>query len=476
MFDENSKGKRSMLTKADITRIVRERGLADDITTSSMTKTQLIELLGGTPDRPAQLKMKLKGASLTPHSICSSASGDLLFLFDKPTCALWSVQVTNTPTSSTGAASLVVNLPQNSLAQGIASHGESLYIACPTHDGGLLHYSTSTAQLQTVARNSDNCMIMSVTVSNDKIYYTDRCGGLVYQYDPSTETHSVFSGIAQESVKLTSRDGFSTSCTHAQPGPLCMLQKTVIVCDQASTTLRLVTNIDSLMAYHKTISNIYEVFSIHSNTHGFRELCPTGQTKIKLADVTKHYQTMLEGVRAMHEAPNLKPNGPHGSLPYITMEMFNSLERNTMDLYSVVASVNLHYEVNMKSLLSIPCEHHFATMRTRFPMPTLLQYCDLLSVVIDESVKRQTVSAYHYFTNKTSYYPNPQLQTVTRYTTLRSSTINKKKGQKLTEEERKLMLNWRRDYCAGKQSFIVEHRHEWWRCVICFSSFASSSY
>lgn len=77
------------------------------------------------------------------------------------------------------------------------------------------------------------------------------------------------------------------------------------------------------------------------------------------------------------------------------------------DLYDTTRQLNAHYKIHPTALLSIPCEHHFATMRSRYQMPTLLQYCDLLASVIDETLRRTTVSAYIYYTSKKSYYLRP---------------------------------------------------------------------
>ena len=66
-------------------------------------------------------------------------------------------------------------------------------------------------------------------------------------------------------------------------------------------------------------------------------------------------------------------------------------------------------------------------------MPTLLQYCDLLNTVIDEQIKRATVSSYLYYTHKKSYYPQPQLQQLVRVNTVCATP--KKKTAKISADD-----------------------------------------
>ena len=178
-----------------------------------------------------------------------------------------------------------------------------------------------------------------------------------------------------------------------------------MICDIASKSVRPVTDVRSLLQYHSTISvSVCETFN---------------------ADVRKRFCS-----------DELKPNGPHGCLPYVTISMFNDLKQEVINLFQLTTSLNSDYSINPNALLSVACEHHFATMRSRYPMPTLLQYCDLLNTFISESLKRLTVSDYNYFTHKDSYYPRPDLQAISVFRLQRPNYPGRKNP--LTDEEHKL--------------------------------------
>ena len=65
------------------------------------------------------------------------------------------------------------------------------------------------------------------------------------------------------------------------------------------------------------------------------------------------------------------------------------------------------YHCQHTELLPIQCEHHFATIRSLYPMHTLLQYCQPQNDVMVESLKRMTTTlqARHH-TRKQSGSPN----------------------------------------------------------------------
>ena len=116
--------------------------------------------------------------------------------------------------------------------------------------------------------------------------------------------------------------------------------------------------------------------------------------------------------------------------------------------YAVSTTVAMNINqitLSAAELLSVPCEHHFATIRPHYHMPTLLQYCQLQSDVMVESLKQMTTTAFKYFTGTASYYPKPELQALGVHITNRDVKVTK---DELSETERKLMQSWRKYFCA----------------------------
>ena len=441
-------GKRNskVMSKRDLSLLVKKNNLADDATIAAMSKKQLVDLLGhrGEERQSRGLQVvKLSGAKLLPLAMCSM--GNILYLFDGATNGIWKVELDAQADRYVGNTYLLVNLPQGCHSSALSCTVDHLYIACPTEKGGLFQFDFNTASLECLKGNDGNHTIVGVCANKHLVACSNKSTGQVHILDGRNLV--ILSGEKQNGDTLTSRDGFSSSATHAQPASMCVDDKTVFVCDEAAVSIRIITDVKPLLKYHLTIDKLYEAFSVHSDSRGYSANCSIPTVLNNLQEICDVYKDMLDGVRLAADSSLLKPNGPQGSLPFVTMEMFTALHQNTAELCKLIASLNDSYRIQMPSLLSVPCEHHFSNMRSRYQMPTLLQYCDLLNTVVAEDIKRLTVSSYKYFTGKKSYYHRPELQTVTQVRNVK--TVNKK-VQPLAEEDRQLMLNWRKDHCAGK--------------------------
>lgn len=449
MFDPTGRNKKA-LTKKELLDIAYDQKLTEKHAgLESFTKYQLLELLGDTANQSkGTYPIKLTGVKLYPQAMCFFQEG--LFVFDGASGGIWKVTLSIHAAKVSGQAVLLFNLPQQAAATGLACTANCLYVASPTT--GLYVYSHCTSQLKCVVPSTEDISASSIACNDTITVFSDTQRGVIYELKDGKPV--CISGLQQSGQDILSSDGFSRSCQHAQPASICVEGNTIFVCDEASLSIRLITDLRPLLRYHQTIAKIYEAFTVHSGSHGFRNPLPTPSAMQHLSDICGVFRDMLDGVRSTFSDSELKPNGPHGSLPYITMDMFNDLQLSAKKLTSLVSFYNPDYKISMSSLLSVPCEHHFSTMRARYQMPTLLQYCDLLSTVVEEQTKRCTTSAFLYYTHKTSYYPKPELQSISRICTAKRA--RKHKTKKLSSEDRRLMLNWRKDFCAGKSIYMFK--------------------
>ena len=435
--------KAKQVSKAQLVSIALDNELADMETVQRMTKDQLHELIGDIPEQNRLQQVTLSGTQLSPQCMCSF--DNVLYLYDASTRGIWRVELSKV---ACGIPTLIANLPNIAVATSISCSTSNLYLASPENNGGLFCCCLDSKNITVLQQNSSSLTVYGVCSNEHVVAFTDKCSNQVYRRS-GEGIFTVLSGISQTGGRLASTDGFSASCAHAQPGPLCAEEKTVYVCDMASSSVRLISDVSTLIKYHHSITQVYKAFSIHSEKHGFRETCTPDIAVQQLKDACNTYRSMMDGIHQVTNNPHLKPNGPHGCLPFVTIEMFEDLTCNMSALCQLIASVNPAYQVQTSALLSVPCEHHFATMRARYAMPTILQYCELLNTVIDETMKRLTISDYKYYTSKESYYPKPALQSVERVKSHRIA--EKSKAQMLSKTEQQLMLNWRKDHCAGKK-------------------------
>ena len=441
----------STCTKAELLQKVLELKLADDVEAHNMTKSDLSQLLRSQPaSKQTCEKLKLQGFWLKPTAMTAHpTTNNCLFVFDASTSSLWQVAIISKRGKLSGEPKLLCNLPVSIISQ-IAAYQSVVMMAAKTN--GVYKFDTDTASLNQVLDLEEDICVDGISVSEDKVVISDSLHGVLYLLSQSENKYSRtrLSGLAQskpgENVTVKSRDGLSKTSLHAQPSTLCIENKSIFVCDRASNSIRLVTSISSLLKYHKTIQTHYQSFNVHSGNIGYRDTQTTSTISHCLKTHNLMYQEMLSGVRASVGQSDLKPNGSHGSLPYGTIEMFSQLSDNYDKICLLLHSGSNSFGLEPQALLSIPCEHLFSQMRSRYQMPTVLQYCDLLTVVIDETVKKSTFSCYHYYTSKKSYYPHPQLKTNEQH---RPSRKRSKQAKQLSSKDLKLLLHWRQDCCAG---------------------------
>ena len=69
--------------------------------------------------------------------------------------------------------------------------------------------------------------------------------------------------------------------------------------------------------------------------------------------------------------------------------------------------------LDLSSLLTLVYERLFSTMRSRYEMPMVLQFAQLFSPVLRESLKQMSCCSFQYFRSPRSYYPVPEgMQTI----------------------------------------------------------------
>ena len=72
---------------------------------------------------------------------------------------------------------------------------------------------------------------------------------------------------------------------------------------------------------------------------------------------------------------------------YYYIKMFNDLTQNVINLIDTIKPNRRQNPVNPNSFLSLPCGHLISIVRSGYQMPTLLQYCEQLNDVVNESLK-----------------------------------------------------------------------------------------
>jgi len=68
------------------------------------------------------------------------------------------------------------------------------------------------------------------------------------------------------------------------------------------------------------------------------------------------------------------------------------------NIHAVLGDINEGYilQLDMAAFLTLVVEHLFATMRSRYDMPLVLQFAQLFSPVVRESIKQRTATKFQY--------------------------------------------------------------------------------
>ena len=413
---------------------INKKLIPDRSVASEFTKQQLLDIIGEVTDDSGQSHELLKlPHSIYPSAMCRTENG--IYAIDIPTSSVWLVTENN--------AVHTFNLPNDSQSTSISNKGDKIYVV--TNLG--LHLYTEQECTLIIPRNI--CSMYGVC-SNDATVFVSDGSDCIYRVEGRELV--LISGVAQpQNTTMTSSDALSHNSRHAQPGMLCMEGNSIFVCDRASCSVRLVSSVKPLLDYHQQISSLYRAFGVHTKQIGFKEATPMDQVAILMSEITQYLDGMVQGVRIKTSNPELRPNGPDGCVPFVTVAMFHQLSTNIETLKDLGSK--LEYNIHPGSLLSVPVEHHFAVMRSRYAMPTYLQYCDLLSSVVSEHVKRITTCAFKYYTSSQSYYPNPDFQSLPPIPLPPVVRKRSKSKKAISESDQKLMMNWRKDFCAGKRLF-----------------------
>lgn len=447
---EDGKSRKKSYSKLEMFQMAQDLDIVPkEDNLASYTKTELTCLLGDhldTSSTSGQVsQVKQKDHTLSPIAMTSTADG--ILVIDGVTNSVWRVLINKKGSSRVTTSTLIFNLPAECSPKAVAQKGpDKVFVSS---NNGLYQHDIGSD----ICRLRISCKTLECVCANNSTVIVTDSRGLVFRVE--ADELCLLSGIAQEGVDtVSSVDGFSANAKHAQPGPACLEGNTVYVCDRASKSVRLLTSVDPLLSYHKSISQLYNAFNVHGDTSPSKKEMTLLQSTTMIEQICVQLDVIVSGVRLAANNPDLKPNGNHGSVPFGTVEMFHELSQNMKSVNTDIISINKDYNISPSSMLSTPVEHHFSTMRSRYQMPSVLQYCEHLATVTHEDLKRATTTSFIYFTSKKSFYPVPSLQAIVYRPRQPNSGRLKKHKKRITEDERKLMYNWRKDFCAGK--FVVE--------------------
>ena len=319
------------------------------------------------------------------------------------------------------------------------AHINKVFVSDGHQDGGVYEFDTESSTWTTLIRNGEDCgTIHGICTQGYHLLMADRRRNQILKYNFVAKQLEKFGD-----GKCSTSDGPLSCCSFAQQPAVCSEGSTIFVVDRATNTVRLKSSVSALSKYLSVLHVICQSFGIHCKQLGFAKALPLSEVITKMTDSLKVLDEMIDLARKVMSKPMLSPEGPEGTPAKATIDQLRLSIRSLRKLSKVIMAVNPDFAVSidMQSMLTLVVEHHFSIARSRYPMPTPLQYCQMILVVVKESLKKLTAVGFSYFLSQKSFYPVP-----TRSVKFESLLFPRKQREKIcikiSPKEKRELRNW----------------------------------
>ena len=303
-------------------------------------------------------------------------------------------------------------------------------------DGGLLRIGKESSVRSVIQPNEKKHELLSVACIDTSIAVGDGKTGAILLYDENSESTRT---IRAKTKKAS--DGLETS--FEQPLALCFnFKNSLIVCDTAVGEVKVLSlNTDGLVDYLELLYLLNHTFGVHLPTEDKQQL--------EIDEAIKNLQRVVDLldriVANAREGSNSKKRitqGPDGTPATKTVKSVHMILSGVRKLHDFFTSINPTYPLELSSVLTLVCEHLFSTLRSKNPMPDMLEVSHLFAKVLSENMKKLSNCGFLYFTHRQSYYavPNDHLSIASL------ESLECPKSKRLTPQEKKLMRSWRREH------------------------------
>lgn len=269
--------------------------------------------------------------------------------------------------------------------------------------GGILVINTASGDVHTIIRNSsDDCEVAhGVFYSSSQLFFTDASRGRLCLYKDRTCTPIAGNGHRKHA------DGQASESSFVQPTGIAMEGTTIFVTDAAVGCIRLVSRLCGTVKYLQMLQDLSVSFGLHLS--GQAKPHHTIQQSIEKVDSSVQLLREVE-TAAQLATGKLAVQGPDGSPASQTVESARMVLTALRNIQRVLDEINGTYvlKLDMAAMLTLVVEHFFSTMRSRYDVPLVLQFCHLFSPVVRESIKQMTETRFQYFLSDKSYYPIPE--------------------------------------------------------------------
>jgi hypothetical protein len=328
------------------------------------------------------------------------------------------------------------------LLYGIVSLNNVVYVSAHEDNGGIykITFDDDNCGLAEKVLSNGNSSCSRVhsltTYTHNSFAFSDTGDSCIKTYNPTNNQVSVIVGNG-----TGTRDG--SQAQFSQPTGICFDYETLFTADTSTGTLRMTTNVSSLLDYLEHLHLFGETFGLHTKKSTSVKV-GISQAIEKLERVYSFDKKCVDAVTNLIGTTAVT-QGPQGTVSSVVMEDERRILKSLRNINALLNRFNpsLIAKFSIKSLLTLVVENTFSEMRSgATDMPLQLEFDYRFSRAIKERLKRQCSTPFAYFTAPKSYYP--QVFTSTNYKDL--PKLHPPKAHRLSEKQVNEMRNWRAMY------------------------------
>ena len=221
------------------------------------------------------------------------------------------------------------------------------------------------------------------------------------QYTCSTGV-SILAGTGKEGTGK----GNAKFASFMQPSGLCSeLECNLILCDSQLGEVSIITGLEGTGEFLSSIGKMYRSFGIHKKHTSLVPL-PADKYEANLKSVADYIKSSVDEVKEV--SGKNTTNGPDGTVSSKTASSVQMVSDGVHKLNNNIQLVNGDLSIDLECCMTGQVESLHSTHHHKHEAGAhVIDYARGFGNTAKEGVKRTTLWAAHYFTNKKSYYPVP---------------------------------------------------------------------
>ena len=334
-------------------------------------------------------------------SVCS-ASDEILFVSSSAEQKIYQILIQKDGVGLVGSVTQLLTYPANvAKITSTTTFNGNLFFSSEGTQGGLFQVNLDSKVVTCLVKTSPHCEVHGIAPYNRGIAFSDPKTRQVKQCTCSTGV-SILAGTGKEGTGK----GNAKFASFMQPSGLCSeLECNLILCDSQLGEVSIITGLEGTGEFLSSIGKMYRSFGIHKKHTSLVPL-PADKYEANLKSVADYIKSSVDEVKEV--SGKNTTNGPNGTVSSKTASSVQMVSDGVHKLNNNIQLVNGDLSVDLECCMTGQVESLHSTHHHKHEAGAhVIDYARGFGNTAKEGVKRTTLWAAHYFTNKKSYYPVP---------------------------------------------------------------------